>query len=125
MENNDELNRKIYSVRNLHTVQEILLTSAHIVSGIFVQAGKQPGGLAFLLQAQADDGVHAFAGGAQVVEDFNRPMTGFSREQGARSAQPDFGSQCVQQADVGTGHPAMGNITHNKYSFVLKTVPQG
>lgn len=30
MENNGELNRKIYSVRNLHTVQEILLTSAHI-----------------------------------------------------------------------------------------------
>ena len=30
MENNGELNKKIYSVRNLHTVQEILLTSAHI-----------------------------------------------------------------------------------------------
>ena len=43
-----------------------------VASGIFVQAGKQPGGLAFLLQAQADDGVHAFAGGVQVVEDFNR-----------------------------------------------------
>lgn len=30
MENNSELNRKMYSVRDLHTIKEILLTSCHI-----------------------------------------------------------------------------------------------
>lgn len=89
-------------------------------SGVLAEGGEVGGGLAFVLNAEEEDGVGVGEGFSEVVGDFGAEGGEVLGNEGGRAGEGDDGTEFLKGGDVGASNAAEEDVAEDGYLFAVK-----